>query len=216
MRWFLFFAAVGLAYGQLDSNTITVTASRAANLAPDQAIIGVLVYSNIDTGLDLITALPGAGLSAANLSGVNTFNQGLQWSFQVMVPLSKIADTFTALSAAQNSSTAIQNNLALSYGLQGTRFSQELQAAHPCALPTLLADAQAQAQRVAAAAGMSVGAVINMSDGKGSTAATAPTGVYVLGVISVISPGQPTGNFYPPPVSPTLPPCTLVVQFQLR
>ncbi len=49
-----------LAFGQLDSSSVTVNASSNANLQPDQAIFQVTVQSGLATGLDdVLTALAG-------------------------------------------------------------------------------------------------------------------------------------------------------------
>ena len=65
-----------LAFGQLDSNSITVTASRNASLQPDQAVFAVSVQSGISASLDdVLAALQGSGITAANLSSVSSVQQ---------------------------------------------------------------------------------------------------------------------------------------------
>jgi hypothetical protein len=52
-----------LAFGQIDSNSITVTASNNVSLQPDQAVFGTTVQSGINTGLDdVLMALQGSGI----------------------------------------------------------------------------------------------------------------------------------------------------------
>lgn len=68
-----FVLSVSLAYGQLESNSITVTASRSAAVQPDQAVFGVSVSSSISTSLDdVLAALAGVGITITDFSGVNS------------------------------------------------------------------------------------------------------------------------------------------------
>src|SRR4029077_9630044 len=97
------FAALALApalvFGQLGSGTVTVTSSRTSNPQPDQAVFSVSVASGIDRSLDdIVAALSGTGLSAANLSGVSFQppilpSPTLEWTFQLVAPLSNIKGT---------------------------------------------------------------------------------------------------------------------------
>src|SRR5579863_4641627 len=60
-----------LAFGQLDSNSITVSASRSTSLQPDLAVFAVTVQSGLSTSLaDVIAALQGSGITQANFAGV--------------------------------------------------------------------------------------------------------------------------------------------------
>src|SRR5260370_16768437 len=60
-----------LAFGQLDSNSVTVTASRGASLQADQAVFGVFVNSGLNAGLDdFLAALQGSGITLATFSSV--------------------------------------------------------------------------------------------------------------------------------------------------
>src|SRR6202034_4532412 len=85
-------------FGQVESNSITVSASQNASLQPDQAVFSVTVQSGVNTGLDdVLPALQGSGITAANLTGVssnnivspfNISNQPLlQWTFSLITPL---------------------------------------------------------------------------------------------------------------------------------
>src|ERR1700733_9332450 len=98
-----------LAFGQLDSNSITVSVSQNASLQPDQAIFAVSVQSSITTGFDdVLAALQGSGITTANFSGWST-QQGtvgattlpggqlppvmLVWTFSLPVPLANTKAT---------------------------------------------------------------------------------------------------------------------------
>jgi uncharacterized protein YggE len=166
---------LSLAFGQVDSNSITVTASRSnASGQPDQAVFNVQVNSGLDTSLDdVIAALQGSGISTANFQGLTAFfpsgvsgtgttppAQALDWSFQFAAPLAKVKDTITTLSSLQAKIAKQNNGLALSFSIQGSQSSAQPQA---CSLTDLLTDARTQAQKLADGAGVSVGNILAMS-----------------------------------------------------
>ena len=67
-----FVSSAPLLFGQLDSNSVTVTASQSVNLQPDQVLFGVGVGSSLTTSLDdVLAALQGSGITFANFSGVS-------------------------------------------------------------------------------------------------------------------------------------------------
>jgi hypothetical protein len=178
MRKFPLFPALmlslSLAYGQVDSNSITVTASKNnAAGQPDQAVFNVQVNSGLDKSLDdVIAALQGSGITSANFQGLSAFfpsgglgtgttppPQSLNWSFQLAAPLAKVKDTITTLSSVQAKIAAQNNGLALSFSIQGTQSAQPA----ACSLPDLLTNARTQAQNLADGAGVSVGNILAMS-----------------------------------------------------
>lgn len=169
--------APSLLFGQPGSGTVTVTASNNSNPQPDQALFSVSVNSGIGQSLDsVVTALASAGISAANLSGLN-FQSGtaasttppLSWTFQLTVPVTQVKNTTATLLALQK--TILQNNsgLTLSFNLQGTQVSQQLQGT--CDFVGLMNSARAEAQNIAAATGFTPGAVVGIS---GSIAQSMP------------------------------------------
>ena len=177
---FLLILSVPLAFAQLDSNSVTVTATRGMSQQPDQVLFGVTVQSGLGASLDdVVAALQGSGITAANFSGVSTSPFGLtinpapgptilpmlQWTFGLQVPLAKIKDTIAALSALQKSIAQQAKGLTLSFSVQGAQVSAQQQQSQVCPTADLLADAQAQAQKLAGAAGLSVGSVLAMSSG---------------------------------------------------
>jgi hypothetical protein len=200
-----------LAFGQVDSNSITITASRIiASGQPDQAIFGVQVSSGLATSLDdVIGGLQGSGITVANFNGLfsSIYNIGigdqqavptLNWSFLFAVPFTKTKDTVTMLSALQQSIAKKNNGLTMSFTVQGTQASTQSQ--QTCSLSDLVADARARAQKVADAGGVSVGSILAMSS------ASPNTGV---GLNQVASLGALTA---PAPVPAS---CSLTVKFAL-
>ena len=163
-----------LAFGQVDSNSITVTASRGNSSGPpDLAVFSVQVNSGLDTSLDdVIAALQGSGISAANLQNVYTLLisansarapqqiEMLAWSFTLTAPFPKNKDTITMLTIVQQTIAKKNNGQAMFFSIQGTQSSVQPQA---CSLADLLADARTQAQKLADGAGVSVGNILAMS-----------------------------------------------------
>jgi hypothetical protein len=203
-----FLVSLSLAFGQVDSNSITVTASRNnASAQPDQAVFNIQVNSGLDKSLDdVIAALQGSGITSANFQGLSAYflsnsgsgtgttppPQSLTWLFQLAAPLAKVKDTITTLSSLQAKIAAQNNGLALSFSIQGTQSSAQPAA---CSLPDLLTSARTQAQNLAEGAGVSVGNILAMS--------SSTTGVTPLAGISGILLGA------------SVAPCTLTVKFGL-
>ncbi len=133
-------------------------------------MFNVQLNSGLDSSLDdVIAALQGSGITVANFQGLNSYlnytgaaqpTQTLNWSFQLVVPLTKVKDTITALSSLQPKLAAQNNGLALSFSIQGTQSSAQPAA---CSLPALLTNARTQAQNLADGAGLSVGNILAMS-----------------------------------------------------
>jgi hypothetical protein len=176
--------SASLGFGQIDSNAVTVTASRNANLQPDTVLFSVTVTSGFNTGLDdVIAALAGSGITAANFSSVSSpftlsiptgaiaqpVQPMLQWNFALPVPLSKLKDTSTTLTNLQQSIAKKNAGLAMSFSVQGTQVSPQLQQSQPCVISDLLADARAQAQKLADAAGLTLGQILALASSTSST-----------------------------------------------
>jgi hypothetical protein len=71
IRNLIFLLAPALLFGQLSTNTVSVTASSSSTQQPDQAVFSVTVSSGIDKNLsDILSALSGSGISGANLVSV--------------------------------------------------------------------------------------------------------------------------------------------------
>ena len=172
-----FLLSAAVAYGQLESNTITVTASQSTTLQPDQLVFVVTVSSGLNTSLDdVVAALAGSGITASNFSGVTTTPLGLVivgtgnppaptvgWMFSLPVPFAKMKDTVAMLTALQK--TIAQNNsgLTLSFAIQGTQVSTQLQQMQTCSTAGLMSQARTEAQQLATAANLFLGGVLSMS-----------------------------------------------------
>jgi len=166
-----------LAFGQADSNSITVTASpNYTSGPPDQAVFGVLVTSSLDTTLDgVIALLQGTGISAANLQSLNEYtnymgsppqlSETFQWRFTFTVPFAKNKDTIATLTSLQAAIAKNNNGATMSFSIQGTQSSAQPPA---CSLSDLLTSAKTQAQKLADGAGVSLGNILAMSSPTGT------------------------------------------------
>jgi hypothetical protein len=155
-------------FGQLGSGSVVVTSSQSSNLQPDQAVFSVTVGSGIDRGLDqIISALAGTGISAANLSGLSfQSSTGIQaapldWDFQLIVPLANIKSTTASLTSLQRTIAQNTGGFTLSFSLEGTQVSAG--QSQTCDFGSLMNDARSRAQNIAGAAGFNPGAVAGVT-----------------------------------------------------
>ena len=224
--------ALGMMFGQPEP-VITISATRTNAIQADQVLIGLTVQSPTTAGLDDITgALTGAGVSGANFTQVYTtisytLSGGVQaqlnelvWSFTLTAPLAKLSATLTQIISAQQTISANNSGLILSFYVEGAQISPQLQQSQPCSQAALLADAQAQAKAVAAAAGVTAGAILSMGEGSSAVALqVAPTFISSIAgnfTTGVLTSGVGYASILGPPVLPTpQPTCSLTVQFQL-
>lgn len=209
-------ASCSLAFGQLDSNSITVTASNNVILQPDQAVFSVTVTSPLTTGLDdVLTALAGSGITSANFAGVSTQNvisviggPGTQvpppmlvWSFTLAAPLANTKATVASLTTLQQNIAKANNGLTLSFSIVGMQVSQQLAQSQTCSFSNLIATATMQAQALAAVGGVTLGSILALSS---STSNVTSSSNYV-GVGAVVYES----------VYSTPPPCAITVKFNV-
>ncbi len=173
---FAFVMSYSLLFGQLDPNTVTVTATSSATLSPDQVVFNVAVSAGTDKTLDDVTsALAGSGITIAEFSGVYVYSWAastgrtsvpantLTWYFNVPVAFSQMQAEVVALTALQNTIQQMNNGMSLQFTVQGTQVSTQLQQSQTCSVPALLASATSQAQTLATAAGFNLGYIVSMS-----------------------------------------------------
>lgn len=220
IRIFLFFMAVSYGFAQLDSNSLTVSATRSASLQADQAVFGIYVESDSTAGLnDVVAAVQGAGLTLANFLSVSSPQliyappagpqpqPRLQWTFGLPVPIAKTKDTVATLTTLQQSLAQDNAGMRLTFSVQGTQVSLPLQQSQSCSMADLITDARGQAQKLAAAAGLTLGSILAMSSNTAST--SLGSSVYV---------GVPIGAFISssPFTTPYPASCFLAVKFALK
>ena len=161
-------AGDSLLFGQLDSDTLTIQASRSVNLTPDQVVFSISVSASPNTSLDQVVAtLANLGVTAANLANVasGTDSQSaIYWDFTLAAPLAKIKATIASLTALQRSIVQNSKTMTLMFQVQGSQVSPDLIQSQACPMTGLFAEAQAQAQSVASVAGLAIGPVITLSN----------------------------------------------------
>jgi uncharacterized protein YggE len=163
-----------LACGQLDPNTITIAASTNVTVAPDQVVFSLSLTTPLATDLDqVVAALAPLGVTAADLqSAYPPFGNAVTlpggalpgptvvWTFTLSAPFASLNSTLNSLLKFQ----ANNSSLPFSFTLAGSPASPQALAAQQCPLSALLANAQSQAQQVAATAGLTVGPVLALSN----------------------------------------------------
>jgi uncharacterized protein YggE len=174
----------------LETDTITIQASRSVNLTPDQVSFYVSVTADPTNSLDqIVAALSGLGITASNLSsmyGANDNRGSLQWSFNLATPLTKLNTTIALLIALQQSMVQNNTGMLLTFQVQGAYVSQQAFQSQSCSTKDLVGDAQTQAQKVVAAAGFALGPIIAISDAS-SSAAAVPTFAARSGDFAVVN-----------------------------
>ena len=171
------FAATSVLFGQLDSNSIVVTAYRSVYLQPDHAEFLVNVVSPPNATLDnIVGALQGSGITATSLSGrseafvsppgvVTAEPPQITWSFNLTTPLASINNTLASLTTIQQSITQKNSGLSIYFGVVRARVSPQSQESQQCPIADLVSDARNQAQTLAAAAGLTLGPILAIYDG---------------------------------------------------
>jgi hypothetical protein len=146
------------------TNSVTVIASQSGG-QPDSAAFAITVTSGFNATVEaVVNAVSSLGLTTTDLVGIGQpsapFTPPLrpappqeQWTFQLIVPFPQMTSTTAALTALQKSFAA---GLSLSWTVTGT---QSAASATTCNLADLAAQASAQAQTIAAAASVKLGAI---------------------------------------------------------
>lgn len=188
--------AASAAFGQ---NTLTINASRQVNAQPDQATIGIYVNTDASQTLDQVLALlKPANISATDFASLQAAGSGqLQWTFNTPVPLSNL----TAVAAALNG----LKSAGVSYFVEGATASSQA-TAQACNYGALIGDAQTQANKLAAAAGVTLGPIVSLNQGTSQV----PAAVYRLGDFT-----QSLGFLVSAISTTPTPSCALAVQFQI-
>jgi len=225
----LLFASAALA--QSDDNTVTVTATRTVTLQPDQALLGVTLTAPQTSGLDdVLSALQGTGLAAGDLVSATTLpiftvvatpapRPQTQWQFSKAIAFSDLKNALTALATAQQN-VQKREGFDMSYYTSSQVSQAARQSPAVCPVPTLLADAQTQAQSLASAAGARIGGIVSMAQGAAAQIPTvaARIGDFTQAVIYDPLTGLPPSLWFSSSLL-TQPPaaagCSLTVQFQL-
>jgi uncharacterized protein YggE len=200
------------AFGQIESHTVTISATRSVVIEPDQIVLQLTVSSNPSATLDqIVGALSDLGITDANLTGTYNSNPPtLTWNFSFTAPLANVTATIGSITKIEQ--TIAQNNsgLALTFYISGTQVSKQLQQAQTCPNSDLISVASAQAQKLASAAGMTLGPILRLSNAPSPQSILVPANVELSGVLGAYSILEFPLTPLPSPVT-----CSLSVQFQL-
>src|SRR5687767_726320 len=101
-----------LGWGQTAPNSITVTASKNANVQPDQVVFGISVNTGLSASRDeVVAALQEAGVTGTTFNNVGSVQQFdrlgarsetiLTWGFTVTAPISNMKSVTDQLTSAQ-------------------------------------------------------------------------------------------------------------------
>jgi hypothetical protein len=206
LRTILLFAVASRLFGQLESDTFTISASRVLSIQSDQAVFNVTVDAPPAHGLDdVLTVLQASGITAANLSDLYSLTDGtLEWSFTLPVPFANVQTTAASLVSLQQTIAKANKGTALDFSIDGVQTSSALAQSQFCPFTELVSDARAQAKRLADAAGLTAGSILTI-DGSSANAASAPA-LYAL---------PPYATFLLGYSAPAPPPCAITVKFRL-
>jgi hypothetical protein len=167
------------AFAQLAPNSVTVTASRNAVIPSDQIVFNVSIGASPQASFDdVLAAAAGAGLTTADLVGLNYSTQQpapalAQWTFRLAAPLRDMNATVGLLTGLQQN-FAKDKSFTLSFAVGGTQLSPSgLQQSQACPLSDLLADARTQAANLAGGGLASVGPIQSLTAMTGNCSLTA-------------------------------------------
>jgi uncharacterized protein YggE len=166
-----------------DTRTVTVNGTGSVDAVPDQASFSFTVQTKAATaaaalarnGADtsaVIAAVKGAGVAAANIQTSQVSLDPVMSSDGTSVVAFTASDTITASSLAVAKAGAVVDAAVGAgatnvYGPSLTLSSQD--ALYAKALKAAVAQAKTKAQALADAAGQTLGAVVNIVEGGGST-----------------------------------------------
>jgi len=151
------------------------------------------------------------GIAANNHSAVSTTASTVQipipgivalpdtpsliWSFSLTSRFSQFQQTLAQLRAASIPHPDKKSNFTISFSIVSASANQaSMDEAANRALPDLIADARARAKRLADAAGLTVGVVLNLSDGQSSLG----TGILALSSADILRLTTGLGGFISP------------------
>lgn len=216
MRILAFLLSGSLLFAQLESNTVTVTAARAVAVQPDQVVFSVFVAAPSTASFEeVLASLQGSGITAAQFSSISSPTQLVttnpllsvtpqqQWRFTVPEPLAKFKDTALMLAAFQKTFAQKANGFTLGFTVAGAQASQQLLTPRQCPVSDLIDDARTQAQKLAVAAGLTLGPILALSSASstgalGGVIAVAPSVAQRSGDFSFSGTGSPfPGNYIP-------------------
>jgi hypothetical protein len=217
--WILL-ASAAAAFGQLDTKTITITASSTPSAKTSNATVQVnVMLSQASTLQDAVNVVQGAGFTADNFTDVSSYGYAnfllgieataaptVDWTLSRTLSATEVPSVLAALEAA----TKKQPSGTLSYSVSNA-------AAPPpdCPYTGLVGAAQSQARKVADAAGVKLGGIVSIEQGT-QTQAAAGFAVFDFSAVlsSTVLPPERVALIQTQLTSP-ISSCSVTVQFQI-
>jgi hypothetical protein len=151
------------------TKVIEVSVWRELALRPEEAFFSVAVGVKLNVSLDeVMQGISSLGITSQDFASVSTNSfwgdeDELSYEFNYQVAFDKLKETLAAFESKRRALGA-ERGMQLYYRLVGVSPSKaSVEAARQRALPELIADARKQAETMASAAGVRVGAVAGLS-----------------------------------------------------
>jgi uncharacterized protein YggE len=175
-----------------NANIVVVSSSKAADVKPDSVVFTLSVDADPTLSIeDVVQSLSTLGITADDLQSISPYPYAPQnpndttttkYLFAYTVPFAKLKATTNTLDQLR---TSLKNdkNIDLSYFITEYVVAPGVvNDARRKVLPDLIADARSRAQDIAKAAGVSLGAIVSISDsayyGAFGAVSGAPGGYY--------------------------------------
>jgi len=169
------------------SDGIAINISRNVDLPPDSIYFALAIVTDPDISLDeVLTASQSLGLTAQSLSSVSLQQYGpsvgqtrLAYAFNLQVAYAKFKDTNDKLATLRRTMAAATPAMDLQiYGISIVPSDAARDQARLSVLPQLFDDAKKNADQLAKAAGVTLGAVLGVNEGWANTNAGVYYGPY--------------------------------------
>jgi hypothetical protein len=159
------------AFAQTDG--INTSAARTITLNPDEVTFGVTVFTEFGTSMEEVLAVvQDAGITSRHLMAISSAEYyapdlidrrpRLLHSFYITHPYSKLREISRRLEAARTALIAQSGDLSWSLYVNAT--DKAVQDARRQLLPQLLAEAKSNAEFMASAAGLTLGALVSVAE----------------------------------------------------
>ena len=174
------------AFGQSDA--ITVTVSRNVDLSPDQIYFSFAIVADPDVSLDqILQASEPLGLTAKNLLSINLQQYGpspsqvrLAYAFDFTTEMAKFKETNEKLATVRRTMAANTPSMDLQvYAIAISPSESARDQARQGLLSPLFSDAKQRAGQLAQAAGVTLGAIVGVTEAWASNVSSSPYyGIY--------------------------------------
>ena len=165
-----------IAFAQINPRTISVTASKNVDLAPEEISFDVDVSTDQDTTLEeVIQAIQNTGITTRDFQsvrsgyGYRSEQPELRYSFGFSAPFTRLQEIIAKLEAARGTPRG-KKRMDLDFSLEGAGpRDNTVEQAKQSIMPDLISEARRKGQLLAAAAGVTLGPIYSINnEGSGS------------------------------------------------